>query len=118
MAACSVLAASDAALINIGQRMEGVGEKEELKAFTTAGFGSEYGPMNLPFPEQAAQSVRPPGGMSGKRFVNRNKLFRKLVDRSPHREHASDYQQESLMKSMESAYASYSTQRARSLRHR
>ena len=28
--------------INIGQRLEGVGEKEELKAFTTAGFfGSE-----------------------------------------------------------------------------
>ena len=47
--------------INIGQRLEGVGEKEELKAFTTAGFfGSEYGPMNLPFPEQAATSVRPP----------------------------------------------------------
>ncbi|MBT3842552.1 MAG: DUF1501 domain-containing protein, partial [Verrucomicrobia bacterium] len=35
--------------INIGQRLEGVGEKEELKAFTTGGFfGSEFGPMNLP----------------------------------------------------------------------
>jgi hypothetical protein len=32
--------------INVGQRLEGVGEKEELKAFTTAGFfGSEYGPL-------------------------------------------------------------------------
>ena len=40
------------AFINIGQRLEGVGESEELKAFTTAGFfGGEYGPMNLPFPE-------------------------------------------------------------------
>ncbi len=91
--------------INIGQRLEGVGEKEELKAFTTAGFfGSEYGPMNLPFPEEAAQSVRPPEGMTGKRFSNRQQLFQKLVDSSPHREYASDYQQESLMRSMENAY--------------
>ncbi|MDE0769298.1 MAG: DUF1501 domain-containing protein [Opitutaceae bacterium] len=93
------------AFINIGQRLEGVGEKEELKAFTTAGFfGSEYGPMNLAFPEQASQSVRPPEGMTGKRFTNRDKLFRKLVDRNPHREYASDFQQESLMRSMDSAY--------------
>ena len=39
------------AFINVGQRLEGVGESEELKAFTTAGFfGNEYGPMNLPDP--------------------------------------------------------------------
>src|SRR5690349_5842424 len=44
------------AFINIGQRLEGVGEQEELKAFTGAGFfGSEFGPMNLPYPEEAAQ---------------------------------------------------------------
>jgi hypothetical protein len=37
--------------INIGQRLEEVGEREELKAFTTAGFfGNEFGPMNLPYP--------------------------------------------------------------------
>ncbi|MEO2011868.1 MAG: DUF1501 domain-containing protein, partial [Pirellulaceae bacterium] len=41
--------------INIGQRLEGIGENEEIKAFTTAGFfGSEFGPMNLPYPEDAA----------------------------------------------------------------
>lgn len=91
--------------INIGQRLEGVGEKEELKAFTTAGFfGSEYGPMNLPFPEEAAAAVRPPGEMTASRFSDRNKLFRQLVDRSPHREYASDYQQESLLRSMDNAY--------------
>ncbi|MDF1659545.1 MAG: DUF1501 domain-containing protein [Verrucomicrobiales bacterium] len=91
--------------INIGQRLEGVGEKEELKAFTTAGFfGSEYGPMNLPFPEEAAQSVRPPEGMTGDRFANRDKLFRQLADSSPHREYASDHQRESLMRSMDNAY--------------
>ncbi len=55
--------------INIGQRLEGVGEKEELKAFTTAGFfGSEYGPMNLPFPEEASKSVQPPEGMTAGAF--------------------------------------------------
>ena len=47
------------AFINIGQRFD-VGEGEELKAFTTAGFlGSEYGPFTIPFPESAAESVRP-----------------------------------------------------------
>jgi len=91
--------------VNIGQRLEGVGESEELKAFTTAGFfGTEFGPMNLPFPEEAAQSVRPPGSMTGDRFANRNKLFRRLVDQSPQREFMSDYQQESMLRSLDNAY--------------
>ena len=98
--------------INIGQRLEGVGESEELKAFTTAGFfGSEFGPMNLPFPEEAAQSVRPPKGMDAQRFVNRNRLFRKLVDQNPHREYMSDYQQESVMRSFDNAYRLLSSER-------
>ena len=93
------------AFINIGQRLEGIGEVEELKAFTTAGFlGSEYGPMNLPFPEEAAKSVQPPENIGQRRFDNRHKLLRGLVDRSPHREYMSDYQQESLLRSMENAY--------------
>ncbi|MDB5387638.1 MAG: hypothetical protein JWM11_3284 [Planctomycetaceae bacterium] len=91
--------------INIGQRLEGVGEQEELKAFTTAGFlGSEFGPMNLPFPEEAAQSVRPPKGMEPGRFENRNRLFRKLLEKSPKPEYLSDYQQQSMVRSMENAY--------------
>ena len=91
--------------INIGQRLEGVGEKEELKAFTTAGFfGSEYGPMNLPYPEEAAKSVAPPKGMSRQRFADRNRLFRQLVDRSPQREFASDYHQQSMLRSLDHAY--------------
>ncbi len=93
------------AFINIGQRLEGVGESEELKAFTTAGFfGSEFGPMNLPYPEEAAQSVRPPKGMDANRFANRDKLFRKLVDQNPNRDLMSDYQQQSLIRSMDNAY--------------
>lgn len=93
------------AFINIGQRLEGVGEQEELKAFTTAGFfGSEFGPMNLPYPEQAAQSVRPPAGMKSERFANRNKLFQKLIDQSPQRDFIGDFQRESQLRSMENAY--------------
>ncbi|MGB0599931.1 MAG: DUF1501 domain-containing protein [Rubripirellula sp.] len=91
--------------INIGQRLEGVGEKEELKAFTTAGFfGSEYGPMNLPFPNEAAKSVMPPDGMNGQRFANRDRLFRKLIDRSPQRDYQSDYHQQSMLRSLDNAY--------------
>jgi hypothetical protein len=91
--------------INIGQRLEGVGEQEELKAFTTAGFfGSEYGPMNLPFPEEAAMSVRPPKGMSLSRFQNRNQLYRRLVDQHPQRDLMSDHQRDSMIRSMDGAY--------------
>ncbi len=91
--------------INIGQRLEGFGETEELKAFTTAGFfGNEFGPMNLPFPEEAAQSVKPPQGMDAQRFANRDRLFRQLIDRSPQRDIMSDYQRESMLRSLDNAY--------------
>ena len=91
--------------INIGQRLEGVGEKEELKAFTTAGFfGSEFGPMNLPFPQDAVRSVQPPKGMEPGRFGNRYRHYRKLIDQNPNRELMSDFQQESMLRSMEAAH--------------
>lgn len=93
------------AFINIGQRLEGVGESEELKAFTTAGFfGSEFGPMNLPYPEEAAASVRPPSGMDSQRLANRDRLFRRLVDQSPNRDWMSNYQQESMLRALDGAY--------------
>jgi hypothetical protein len=93
------------AFVNIGQRLEGVGESEELKAFTTAGFfGAEYGPFNLPFPDEAARSVRPPEGMDAGRFANRYKLYRKLVDGNPNRDFMSDHQQESMLRSLENAH--------------
>lgn len=93
------------AFINIGQRLEGVGESEELKAFTQAGFfGAEFGPMNLPYPEEASQSVRPPKGMDAGRFENRRRLFQKLVEQSPQHEFLSDYQQESMLRSLDNAH--------------
>ena len=90
--------------INIGQRLEGVGEQEELKAFTTGGFfGSEFGPFNLPYPDDAAHSVRPPEGMDTGRYSNRYKAYRKLIDASPQRGFMSDFQQESMLRSMDNA---------------
>ncbi|MGV3530757.1 MAG: DUF1501 domain-containing protein [Chthoniobacteraceae bacterium] len=92
------------AFINIGQRFD-LGEAEELKAFTTAGFlGSEYGPFNIPFPHQAAEAVRPPGGMSPGRFENRDKFYRKLMEASPIGQHGSEYQRDSLIRSMDNAH--------------
>ena len=91
--------------INIGQRLEGNGESEELKAFTTGGFfGSEFGPFNLPFPEDASMAVRPPAGMDAGRFENRYRLFKQLVARSPQSQYASDYQQQSMLRSLDSAH--------------
>ncbi len=92
------------AFINIGQRFDN-GEGEELKAFTTAGFlGSEHGPFNIPFPDQAASTVRPPGGMTPGRFEDRNKFYKKLLAASPLGEHGSDYQKESLLRSIDNAH--------------
>jgi hypothetical protein len=93
------------AFIDIGQRLEGVGEKEELKAFHTAGFlGAEFGPFLLPYPEEAVAAVRPPQGMTPERFEKRYKHFRALIKRSPQADRASDYHQESMLRSMENAY--------------
>jgi len=92
------------AFIDIGQRLEGVGEKEELKAFHTAGFlGSEFGPFVLPYPDQAIESVRPPKGMTPSRFQARHQKYRELVNQT-HQDRVSDYQKESMMRSMENAY--------------
>lgn len=93
------------AFINIGQRLEGVGEQEELKAFTTGGFlGSEYGPFNLPFPTDAVSAVQPPRGMTAERFSQRERHFRELLRHSPQRELASDYHQESMLRSIDNAH--------------
>jgi hypothetical protein len=92
------------AFIDIGQRFD-VGEGEELKAFHTAGFlGSEYGPFLIPYPDQAMETVRPPHGMSPSRFENRERFLKKLVSGSPINRYGSDYQKESLLRSLDNAY--------------
>jgi hypothetical protein len=91
--------------INIGQRLEGNGEQEELKAFTTGGFFStEFGPFNLPFPTDAADAVRPPKGMTPERFKERQAKYKELLKRSPVGELASDYHHESMLRSIENAH--------------
>lgn len=92
------------AFIDIGQRMT-VGESEELKAFHTAGFlGNEFGPFLIPDPSQGLESVRPPVGMDAKRFEKRNQLYNDLISKSAIGDLGSDYQKESLKRSMEQAY--------------
>ncbi|HVX11054.1 MAG TPA: DUF1501 domain-containing protein [Pirellulales bacterium] len=93
------------AFINIGQRLDGVGEAEELKAFTTAGFlGGEFGPFNLPYPSDAVSAVQPPKGMTAERFANRERHFRKLVKQSPLGRLAGDYHQESMLRAIDNAH--------------
>ena len=82
-----------------------VGEGEELKAFTSAGFlGSEFGPFNVPFPDAAKDVVTPPGGMSPSRFENRDKFYRRLVEASPVGQLGSTHQRESLLRSLDNAH--------------
>jgi hypothetical protein len=92
------------AFIDIGQRFT-LGEGEELKAFHTAGFlGNEYGPFLIPDPSSGLETVKPPEGMSSIRFEKRNKLYNDLMSQSAVGEYGSDYQKESLRRSMEQAY--------------
>jgi hypothetical protein len=92
------------AFIDIGQRFD-QGEGEELKSFHTAGFlGSEYGPFVIANPEDALKSVRPPPGMSPTRFERRESFYRKLLAQSPVGQLGSDYQKESLLRSLDNAH--------------
>lgn len=101
------------AFIDIGQRFD-LGEGEELKAFHTAGFlGSEFGPFLVPFPDQAVEAVRPPRGMDPGRFANRDRYYRRLVEASPVGRVGSDYQRESLLRSLDNAQRLLSSPAAR-----
>jgi len=92
------------AFIDIGQRFS-LGEGEELKAFHTAGFlGNEFGPFLIPDPSEGLESVKPPVGMNISRFEKRNQLYNELMNQGPLGELGSDYQKESMKRSMEQAY--------------
>lgn len=93
------------AFIDIGQNLEIGAESDSLKAFHTAGFlGTEYGPFFIPDPSVAAASVRPPGHISDTRFRERYRRYRDLVKSSPVWSYGSDYQQESLLRSIDNAH--------------
>ncbi len=92
------------AFIDIGQRLT-LGEGEELKAFHTSGFlGNEFGPFMIPDPTSGLDSVKPPVGMSYKRFERRNQLYNDLISKSAFGEFGSNYQKESLKRAMEQSY--------------
>ncbi|HEV3485625.1 MAG TPA: DUF1501 domain-containing protein, partial [Vicinamibacterales bacterium] len=92
------------AFIAIGQTVEGAGEIGTLKAFHTAGFlGSEHGPFLIVDPQDAASAVRPPAGISEARFHSRRQLLEKLLAHDPVARDGSDFQRESLVRSLEAA---------------
>jgi hypothetical protein len=93
------------AFIDIGQPYEGNGEAEELKAFQTGGFlGTEFGPFRVPDPLQAIRVVRPPAGMSQRRFRNRRDNYLKLLAANSSETHRDDAQRQNLLRSLESAH--------------
>ena len=93
------------AFIDIGQNLEIGAESDALKAFHTAGFlGAEYGPFFIADPEDAASTVQPAAGVDAKRFEERFRRYRELVDASPTlRAGSSGYHVESFARAMENA---------------
>jgi hypothetical protein len=92
------------AFIAIGQTVEGPGEIGTLKAFHTAGFlGTEHGPFLIVDPQDAAAPVRPPKELGEARFRSRRELLTKLLAEEPVALYGSDYQRESLVRSLDAA---------------
>jgi Protein of unknown function (DUF1501) len=93
------------AFIDVGQNLEIGAESDALKSFHTAGFlGSEYGPFAIMDPDDASASVQPPPYITSERFKNRYQAYRELVASSPVMQQGSDYQRESLLRSVENAH--------------
>jgi len=93
------------AFIDIGQNLEIGAESDALKSFHTAGFlGSEYGPFQIADPRDAVASVRPPSYISDARFRRRYQRYQELVKDSPIMKIGSDYQRDSLLRSVENAH--------------
>lgn len=93
------------AFVDIGQNMEIGTESDALKSFHTAGFlGTEYGPFLVPYPDDAARSVRPPAEMTADRFERRRSAFRAMAASGAWREYAGKSQQESIVRSIDAAH--------------
>src|SRR5215210_917792 len=90
--------------IAIGQTVEGAGEIGTLKAFHTAGFlGAEHGPFLIVDPQDAASAVRPPKAFGEQRFRTRRELFQQLLTQEPVAQYGSDFQRQSMVKSIDAA---------------
>ena len=93
------------AFIDIGQNLEIGGESAGVKAFHTAGFlGTDYGPFLITNPLDAGSSVRPNLELGDARFARRYGLFQQLAADSPIEKYGSEYQRESLRRSMDAAH--------------
>jgi hypothetical protein len=93
------------AFIDVGQNLDVGAESDAVKAFHSAGFlGSEYGPFFIPDPRDAAAAVRPPAHISENRFERRYERYKKLIEVNPVLKHGSDFQRESLLRSMDNAH--------------
>jgi len=92
------------AFIDIGQNLEIGGESDAVKAFHTAGFlGSEHAPFMISDPRDAVARVRPSEHIGPARFANRYEEYKKLVAASPVGQYGSDFQRESLLRSLDNA---------------
>jgi hypothetical protein len=93
------------AFVAIGQNLEIGAESASVKAFHTAGFlGTEYGPFLITDPADAASAVRPPAELGEARFKSRRRLYDELLRNEPVYQYGSDYQRESLIRSVDAAH--------------
>ena len=93
------------AFIDIGQNLEIGAETDSVKAFHTAGFlGSEHSPFLISDPNDAVSRTRPSESIGRTRFLRRYAEYQKLVDASPVGMYGSDFQRESLARSIENAH--------------
>jgi Protein of unknown function (DUF1501) len=93
------------AFIDIGQNLEIGAESDSVKAFHTAGFlGNEHAPFLISDPNDAVSRTRPSENIGRSRFTRRYELYKQLVASSPVGEYGSDFQRESLKRSLENAH--------------
>jgi hypothetical protein len=93
------------AFIDIGQNLEIGGESDAVKAFHTAGFlGSEHAPFLIADPRDAVARTQPSEHLGRSRFTRRFENYLKLVDASPVGQYGSDFQRQSLARSIDNAH--------------
>ena len=93
------------AFVDIGQNLEIGAETDSVKAFHTAGFlGSEHSPFLISDPNDAVSRTRPSENVGRTRFTRRYENYKKLVATSPVGAYGSDFQRESLQRSLANAH--------------
>jgi uncharacterized protein (DUF1501 family) len=93
------------AFVDIGQNIEGNPDSETLKTFHASGFlGNEWAPFIIADPATAAASVVAGTSMDALRFRRRHESYRTMMKNNPVLAAGSDYHQESLLRSVETAH--------------